>query len=192
MDLDINLIADITILKDASATSVYGSRAANGVMIVTTLAPEKGKLRLVVNNDFGINTPDLSVYNLLNAQEKLDFEQQALLYTDESPIRRIQNDQIYNLRLKAAEGGINTNWLQIPVQNGINNRTTLYLSGGDDVIRYGVQATAGFQNGVMKNQDRTNYSGQFDLSYRTTKLLFSNSIRIYQTKSNESNWRKLQ
>ncbi len=188
MDLDINLIADITILKDASATSIYGSRAANGVMIVTTLAPEKGKLRLVVNNDFGINTPDLSVYNLLNAQEKLDFEQQALLYTDESPIRRIQKDKIYNLRLKAAQGGINTDWLQIPVQNGINNRTTLYLSGGDEVIRYGVQATAGFQNGVMKNQDRTNYSGQFDLSYRTSKLLFSNSIRIYQTKANESNY----
>lgn len=188
MDLDINLIADITILKDASATSVYGSRAANGVMIVTTLAPEKGKLRLVINNDFGLNTPDLSVYNLLNAHEKLDFEQRALLYSSVLPVRKHQLDQIYNQRLKAAQGGINTNWLQIPVQNGINNRTTVYLSGGDEVIRYGIQATAGFQNGVMKNQNRTNYSGQFDLSYQTTKLLFSNSVRIYQTKANESNY----
>lgn len=188
VDLDMNLIADITILKDASATSIYGSRAANGVMIVTTLSPDKGKLRVVFTNDFGLNTPDLSVYNFLNAAEKLEFEQRAMVYTAESPISRLQKDQIYNERLKAVNGGINTDWLRIPIQTGVNNRSTVYLSGGDEVIRYGIHATAGFQNGVMKNQDRKNYSGQFDFSFRTSKVLFSNSIRLYETKSNESNY----
>lgn len=186
VDLDMNLINSITILKDASATAIYGSRGANGVMVVTTLAPKPGKIQVIVTNDYRLTTPDLSVYDLLNSKEKLDFEQRAGVYIGNGNQDQNDKDIQYNQRLKAVESGINTNWKKLPVQTGHSNRTSLYLQGGDQSIRYGLQMAADLQNGVMKGQDRKNYSGQFDLQYNVSKFRFSNSVRLYQNISNES------
>ncbi|WP_336834450.1 SusC/RagA family TonB-linked outer membrane protein [Sphingobacterium siyangense] len=186
MDLDMNLIANITLLKDASATAIYGSRGANGIMVVSTILPKPGKLQLTVNNDFGVTTPILSVYNLLNAQEKLDFERRAGIYESSSAQYQHKLDVLYSERYKAMLSGVNTDWLKIPTKVGYNNRTSLYVQGGDETLRYGVQVNSDFQNGVMKGQNRTNYAGQFDLNYRVNKLQFRNSLRIFQNKSNES------
>jgi len=185
-DLDMNIINSVIILKDASATTIYGSRGANGVMVISTLQPDPGKLRVSVTNDLSISTPDLSVYRLLDGRKKLDFEKRVGIYSDPDPNRQYSLDQLYNHRLKDVMGGINTDWRSLAVQTGVNNRTTVSLSGGDDVVRYGINATANVQNGVMKEQDRINYQGQFDFSYRLNKFRFSNSARFYQTKSNES------
>jgi len=186
VDLDMNLIASITLLKDASATAIYGSRGANGVMVVTTIVPKAGKLQVTFNDDFRFTTPDLSVYNLLNSAEKLDFEQRAGVYTGGSGQQQYKYDALYNERFKAMKSGVNTDWLRIPVQNGYSNRSSLYLSGGDESIRYGLQFSGDFQSGVMKGQNRKNYSGQFDLNYNIKKFQFRNSIRIFQNYANES------
>lgn len=186
VDLDMNRISSITLLKDASATAIYGSRGANGVMVVTTLAPKSGKIQVTVTNDFTYTVPDLSVYNLLNAAEKIDFEQRAGVYIGTSNQNQNDLDLLYNHRLKAVKSGVNTDWRSFPTQKGVSNRTSLYLQGGDHAIRYGLQVAADMQNGVMKGQDRKNYSGQLDLQYNVKKFRFSNSARIYQNRSNES------
>ena len=74
MDLNENEVENITILKDASATSLYGSRGANGVVVITTTRPAAGKLRISYNGQVKIESPDLSSYNLATAAEKLEFE----------------------------------------------------------------------------------------------------------------------
>lgn len=185
-DLDINIIQSVVILKDASATTIYGSRGANGVMVINTLAPEPGKLRVSVINDISVSTPDLSVYRLLDARQKLDFEQRAGVYFDEDPNQQYALTQLYNERLKAVTGGIDTDWRNLAVQAGISNRTTISVSGGDQAVRYGIAVGANLQNGVMKEQDRSNYTGQFDFSYLFKNIRLSNSARYYQTMSNES------
>ncbi len=185
-DLDVNLISNITILKDASATAIYGSRGANGVMVFTTKTPEPGKLRVTLINDFNVLTPDLSVYNYLNSTQKLDFEKRVGIYTKAEPDNQYVYNSLYNYRLKSALSGVDTDWAKVPVQTGVGNQTSLYLQGGDDKIRYGAQVSADFQNGVMKKQDRNNYTGQFDFSYRTNKFKFSNSLRVFQNKANNS------
>ncbi|AOM79354.1 SusC/RagA family TonB-linked outer membrane protein [Pedobacter steynii] len=189
VDLDINLIERIDLLKDASATALYGSRGANGVLVVTSIAPKPGKVQVTINNDFRFTTPDLSDYNLgLSSFEKLDFEKRAQVYTatDNNANTQYELDQQYNKRYMAAVSGVNTNWLTLPLQNGTSNRTSLYISGGDQVIRYGLQGNTDFQSGVMKGQDRNDIAGQFDLQYLMKKLQFRNSIRIFQNTSNES------
>ncbi len=186
VDLDMNLIASITILKDASATSIYGSRGANGVLVINTITPKSGKIQVIFNNDFRLTTPDLSVYHLLNSTEKLDFERRSGLYGSGNPNYQLDDDQLYNMRLKAVESGVETDWMSKPVQYGYSNRSALYFSGGDSYVRYGVQLSADFQEGVMKGQNRNNYSGQFDLSYTVKKLRFQNSLRIFQNVANES------
>lgn len=185
-DLDMNMIKSVTILKDASATSIYGSRGANGVLVITTVLPKPGKIQVTVNNDFRLTTPDLSVYSLLNATEKLDFEKRVGFYTTDQSNQQYVLDQIYNDRARAVASGVNTDWLSFPVQTGTSNRTSVYVEGGDEFIRYGLQMTGDFQKGVMKGQNRNNYSGQFDLSYNVKKLRFRNSIRLFQNIANES------
>ena len=75
MDLDPEQVESITLLKDAAATVIYGSEAANGVVVVETKAPVPGKLRFTYNGNYGLEWPDLSVYDLMNAGEKLRVEE---------------------------------------------------------------------------------------------------------------------
>jgi TonB-linked SusC/RagA family outer membrane protein len=179
-DLDMNRIASITLLKDASATAIYGARGANGVMVISTIVPPIGRIDVTFTNNFTLTTPDLSVYDLLDSREKLDFEQRAGL------IDSYGREYIYNERYKAMLRGVNTDWKQIPVQTGYNNRTSLGLSGGDQAIRYSLNFTGDFQQGVMKEQDRNNYSGNFNLSYNVKKIRFQNQITATQVVSNAS------
>ena len=74
MDMDDNTIASITVLKDAIATAMYGSRGANGVVVLTSARPEKGRLRVTYRGNLNLEMPDLTSYNLLNAREKLEYE----------------------------------------------------------------------------------------------------------------------
>ena len=73
-DLDINRIESITLLKDAAATAIYGSRAANGVVVITTVAPQPGEVLITYNYNLEVQLPDLRDYNLMNAREKLEAE----------------------------------------------------------------------------------------------------------------------
>lgn len=186
VDLDMNLIQSVTLLKDASATAIYGSRGANGVMVITTVPPAAGKIQVTFNNDFRLTTPELSVYNLLNAAEKLDFEKRAGYYTGETNLMNYFREVHYNARYKNVLQGIDTDWLKVPTQVGKSNRSSLRLQGGDQIFRYGIQFTADLQQGVMKGQDRNNYSGQIDLSYNLDKFRFMNSLRVFQNKANMS------
>ena len=79
-DLDPTRIESITILKDAAATAIYGSRAANGVVVVTTVAPKPGEVRVSYGFTGTLETPDLRDYNLANASEKLEIERRAGLF----------------------------------------------------------------------------------------------------------------
>ncbi|MFD2598208.1 SusC/RagA family TonB-linked outer membrane protein [Sphingobacterium corticis] len=187
VDLDMNMIASVTILRDASATAIYGSRGANGVMAVNTIVPKPGKIFVNVNNDFRLSTPNLSVYNYLNATEKLDFEDRIGMYNQfETGQNYYRSQALRNSRLSNIQSGIDTDWKRIPSQVGLNNRTSVNLQGGDQNIRYNIMAAADLQQGVMRGQDRKNYSGQFDLTYLVKKLQFQNSIRVYSNISNES------
>ena len=73
-------IESITILKDAASTAIYGSKAANGVVVVETKKPEAGKLRFTYNGSYNVSWADLSDYNLMNASEKLQFEKLSGYY----------------------------------------------------------------------------------------------------------------
>ena len=180
VDLDMNQIASVTLLKDASATAMYGSRGGNGVMVVTTILPPRGKVEVSISNNFTLSSPDLSVYNMLNSTEKLDFEKRVGL-TDS-----YRGQYINAERYKAVLSGVNTDWKSIPVQTGINNRTNLSLRGGDQSLTFNLTFSGNLLQGVMKEQDRKNYSGSFTLIYKTDKLTFQNNTIATQVISNDS------
>ena len=178
-DLDPNRIQNISVLKDASATAIYGSRAANGVVIIDTKAPAAGRLRLNYIGSLDLELADLSKYNLLNAQEKLEYERLAGLYTSaSSSVMQQQNyEQEYNEKLKIVQRGYDTDWLVQPLHSvGISSKHTIMLEGGNDSFRYGVNLASNNVAGIMKGSSRNRLGIGVKLQYNYRNLRFQNEI----------------
>lgn len=185
-DLDMNRVERITILKDAAATAIYGSRASNGVVVIDTRQPKEGSVRISYRGGITITAPDISSYDLLNAAEKLAFEKEVGFYSDSAPSTQELRDEEYNERLKDVTRGVNTYWLSKPLQTGYGNNHSLYLEGGDKVVRYGINLNSSNERAVMKGSGRGRTSGGVNLSYRNSTLLFGNDLSINNVKGTNS------
>ena len=181
VDLNMERIASVTILKDAASTAIYGSRAANGVVVVETKRPEPGTLRLSYNGDFQLQMPDLSDYNMMNAAEKLEFERLAGYYDynpTQSTTALIERQNLYYQRLKNVQSGVDTYWLSEPVRTGFTNKHNLYIEGGDNAMLYGVGISYSGTQGVMKKSGNNLLSFNIDLRYRKGTLSFDNKFTL--------------
>lgn len=188
-DMDINRIESMTILKDAAATALYGSRAANGVIVVTTVAPKPGELRVTYNFTGGMEFPDLSDYNLCNAEEMLQVERAAGLFTGDDPGEQILHDIRYNELMNEVRRGVETDWLAQPVRNVFNQTHSMNLSGGVESIRYSVDLNYNTHNGAMKDSYRDVYGVGLTLDYRYNEWLqVMNSVSYTVTRSENSPW----
>lgn len=180
-DLDMNRVESISILKDAAATAIYGSRAANGVLVITTTAPRVGELRLSATYELTPSFADLSSYDLLGAKEKLQYEVDAGLYDSEqmkgmSPQSLLDS---YYTKYYNVLSGFDTDWMAQPVRNAVGNKLSLYLEGGDRTMRYGVSAQFQSMPGVMKGSSRERLGIGADLSYYLgDKLIFKNVLSV--------------
>ncbi|WP_426330192.1 SusC/RagA family TonB-linked outer membrane protein [Pedobacter sp. R-06] len=184
-DLDMNRVASITILKDAASTALYGSKAANGVVVVETKRPQPGELRVNYTGDFSVDMPDLSSYNMMNASEKLQFEKLADVYADPTTAYWA-TEANYNAKLADIQRGVNTYWLSEPVRTGFSNRHSLTFSGGSNELSFDANINYRNQDGVMKGSNRETYGGNIDLNYRKGKLNLTNMFSLNGFRSNES------
>lgn len=185
-DLSMDRVQSITVLKDAAATAIYGSKAANGVVVVETKLPRAGALRLNYNANVQLSFADLTDYNLMNSYEKLTFERLAGCYRlidEDGNIKDEDQDQIYQDLMKEVARGVDTYWLSEPLRFAVTHRHTLSIEGGDNVFRYGVGLSYGMTEGVMKGSDRQVMNGNIRLIYRKGRLAFTNNLNIDFTKA---------
>jgi tonB-linked outer membrane protein, susC/ragA family len=188
MDLDMNQVQSVTLLKDATAKAIYGSKAANGVVVVETIRPEKGKMKITYTGSLDIEAPDLSSYDLCNAEEKLRAEYLAGFYTSStgSATEQMNLDKRYTTVASAIAAGVDTYWLDKPLRVGVGQKHSLYLEGGDDYMLYGIDLSYNNVAGVMKGSNRNTLSGGITFSYKYKNLLFRNKFTIDDNKSNDS------
>ena len=185
-DMDMNRVQSITILKDASAKAIYGSKGANGVIVIETKALTGNRSQVTYAGSVSIEAPDLTSYNLCNALEKLEVERRYGLY-DTSWSQELNSAmELYNLRLKKALEGESTYWLSKPLRLGVGNKHSLSVElGGKDL-----KALATFSynnvNGAMKGSYRRNISGDINLSYRQNKWTFRNIMSVAFMDSEDS------
>lgn len=184
-DLDMNRVASVTILKDAASTALYGSKAANGVVVVETKRPMPGKLQVSYNGDFSVDVPDLRSYNLMNAAEKLEFDKLSGRYVTGGSAAW-KSEEMYNARLAEVQKGVNTYWLSEPVRTAFSNRHSLQVTGGSPDLMVNAGILYGKQNGVMKGSARDNWSGNMNLSYRKGPVNISNLFTVRGNTANES------
>ena len=186
-DMDMNDIETVTVLKDASASALYGAKASAGVIVITTKTLKGGKLKLNYSGTVRLSTPDLHDYNLLNARQKLEYERLAGLFTDTSPSTQYTLDKDYARIYNDVQRGVETDWLSKPLRNAISQSHSLSVDGGDDRAKYNLGIRYGKDAGVMKGSDRTRLSTNFRLSYNIAgKFFVSNSSTLSSVSSNVS------
>ena len=135
-DMDMNDVETVTVLKDASASALYGSKAAKGVVVITTRPLRAGKLRVSYSGTLRTSIPDVRDYDLLNAAEKLEYERLAGVY-DDSGKSQYEKDIEYNEKFKRVREGVNTDWLSKPLRNSVSQNHNLNVAGG---LRPGIWA----------------------------------------------------
>ena len=184
-DLDPTRVRFITILKDAAATAIYGSRAANGVVVIETEAPKPGKLQLSYNGSMNFEVADLSDYNLMNAEEKLEYEVRAGLYDKEDRPDWTDNTfDAYNQKLKLVKQGNDVDWLAIPVRElGVGHKHSIIAEGGNESFRYALDLSYSNKIGVLKGSKRDTYGGGIRLQYNLKKLKFTDYASFDHVKS---------
>jgi len=190
MDMDMNRIESVTILKDASAKALYGSKAANGVIVIETKKLKGGQQRVSYNGSLDITVPDLTSYNLANSSEKLEIERIEGVYSYPSNIEtEFERMLLYNSRKKLIEEGLDTYWLSKPLRVGIGSKHNVNIELGDSKALKGI-ADFTYNNitGVMKESYRRNISGSVNLSYRYKNVLFRNIMTAVSNTGQESPW----
>lgn len=188
MDLDMNQVRSVTMLKDATAKAIYGAKAANGVIVVETVRPESGRIRVSYNGGLSVEAPDLSSYDLCNATEKLQVEKMAGLFTDNSGniSNQLALDAAYSAKLAEIIAGSYTDWKAQPTRVGVGQKHSLYVEGGDQAMQYGINLSYNNIEGVMKGSARNTLSGGITLSYRWKNLQFRNKLTIDYNDSKNS------
>lgn len=186
-DLNMDRIESIHILKDASATAIYGSKAANGVIVVETKRPEAGRLQLSYNGTLQFAWADLSDYNLMNSEQKLQYEllsgEYGTLGEDGLPIGE-SNRNAYFSRRRLVDMGNNTYWMNEPLRTAISQTHNVYIQGGDPSFRYGAGLSYNKNEGVMKGSNRDVINGNVNLTYRVDNFNFTNQTTINNVSSN--------
>lgn len=159
--IDPNEVADITVLKDASATAVFGVRGANGVILVTTRRGEKGKAKISVSSNVSIQMPT----RLL---ENCDSYHTALLYNEKLDNDHSSAARFSDYALEAYRTGSdpviypNTNWRELIFKNTyIQTQHNVTISGGTDRVRYFTSLGYLYQDGMLKQFDTLDYDNQY-------------------------------
>lgn len=175
INLDINRISSVTLLKDAVSSALYGARSANGVVVVETRRPTGGPLRFSYRADIGFETADISDYNMMNALEKVEFERLSGRY---EVVKRDDNynygnpvalSRAYNERYKKALQGQDFNWLEVPLRPGFTHNHSLFVEGGSSRWQFSVGGNRRNRQGVMRGTDRTTWGVWGDVAFRKGK-----------------------
>lgn len=177
--LNSNDIADIQVLKDASASAIYGSRGANGVIVITTKGGHSGKTRINYRNQFGFSYL-VDYVDMMNSEENLQYQLQCAIsdpsrsdfplmgalyreYTGEAT-------EADNVRLAKARA-TNTDWMDEMTRVGFLNEHSLTFDGGNDKTNFFISASYLSQDGILKKSGMKRYSGRFNIDHKANQWL---------------------
>lgn len=176
-------IETITVLKDASATAIYGSKAANGVIVVTTKKGKSDRLTVNYNTTFSFRArPHYGLFNQMNSQERIKFSQEAYaagaLYEEAPYASRDSYEGImqllYEKEISEKDAiaaihrleSVNTNWLKLLTRNSFSHNHNLSMSGGTSKMTYNASLGYNDQSGVERNNDAKNLSARLNMGVR--------------------------
>lgn len=179
-DFDIQRIESVALLKNATATALYGVRAGQGVIVITTKIPETHPLRLTYHFDGTFQRAGMRAFDLMDAGQKLDWEKRMGAYEG--------NDALYQQRIADVKANGSTDWLEMPLRTSFSHRHRVTVDGGDSSLRYRGVLYMNPVKGVMKGSKRTMYGASAFIGYTTRKLEISNELSVDMADAAESTY----
>lgn len=189
-------IASVTVLKDASAKALYGSRGSNGVIVITTKKGQSGKVAISYKSQYGFSNMTTPKYEMMNSKEVLQFQEEVGLETGESngpgwdyspknpdyatktPAEQKEADHILDsLR------GMNTNWKKFFLQTGKFQEQQLSASGGNDNVRFYSSVNYFNQQGIARRSDLKRYSLKNNVDFNAGRLTANINLGLGYTES---------
>ncbi|MDJ1484407.1 TonB-dependent receptor [Cytophagaceae bacterium YF14B1] len=174
--INTNDIESIEILKDASAKAIYGSRAANGVVLVTT---KRGKSNSRTTIEGDVQRGFIEVVRkpeLLNSKELLELQREAVINGGGDP------DQLG--LIPGVTDAINTDWVDAVLRRAIYQQYQLSARGGNERTRFYTSINYRDEEGVQLNNKFVRFSGTLNLDHKATdKLSFGNNLMISRTRN---------
>ncbi|MCI7310610.1 MAG: TonB-dependent receptor [Prevotella sp.] len=176
--LNPNDIESMTVLKDAAAASLYGSRAANGVVIITTKGGKVGKTRVSYDGSVGwseIARP--SAIETMNAAELKDYYYQAwknyyeVVKGETSASAATKADAVIATAFRNSDGSVDTDWTGEVYRKGFTTDHQVGINGGDDRTKFYVSLGYNNVKGVVKGSDFNRYSGRVNLDHKVNNWL---------------------
>lgn len=184
-------ILSIDVLKDAAAAALYGSRAANGVVLITTRQGSQGKATISYSGSFGFSSKT-NFIDVMNAQEYVDFKNMALRnaygtdVTAELLAKGVNGlkESSYGNKVFNLMPGVDTNWSDAIFQNGFTQDQTVAVNGGNERVRYYVSANYNTQKGIVRGDSYSRIGGKVNLTGKATDWLnlgLNSSISVSNT-----------
>lgn len=181
MDLvDVDDIATFSILKDATATALYGVRGANGIVLITTKRGQEGKPKINVKAEFGMTQP-VKIPEMANAEQWIDYYNEISTYEGgAAPI----NDYQKQMYLSGADPDLypSVDWMSTIYKNmAMTGRVNLSATGGTKTVRYYVGGSYYTEGGMFNMADNNSYDAQMNFQ----RFSFRSNVDINITKSTE-------
>lgn len=167
-------IASIDILKDASATAIYGSRGANGVIVITTKRGKAGINQISYNGYTGVQKL-INPFHLLNGKQYMEL---ANALYKEIPGQENMNNGVYTA--SQLQSDVNTDWIDVSTRSGVVQNHELQFSGGNDKTK--VLTSIGYfdQKGILKNTEYNRISGRINVDQQINDYIKSGASLLVQ------------
>lgn len=171
-----NDIQSISVLKDASATSIYGARAANGVIVITTKQGKEGKTKINFSAKLGESRmPDIGKHRQLNASEWVDFigimGKNAGHLKADATTKDVKDFIVNGMELDYnPDGNVDTNWFDEVTRSGFTQEYNLDLSGGNDKLKFFVSGGFYDETGTVIGKDLRRYSGRLNVENKLSEV----------------------
>ena len=181
-------IETITVLKDASATAIYGSKASNGVIVITTKKGSAERTSIRYSTHFSFRTrPNYGMFNYMNSKERIQFSKEAYdagvryqpgplpqKYTYEGLMamynKRLINENDFMKQMEQLET-CNTDWFDILCRNSFSHNHNLSISGGSQKVTYNASFGYSSSHGTQKGDDMTQFTSRLNVNTQFTKSL---------------------
>ena len=163
-------IENVEVLKDASSTAIYGSRATNGVILVTTKHGRQGQSHINYNTWIGLTTP-VRLYNMLGAQDYLAIKNEAVrnLYANRG--LAAPTSDFFRPSFDSNNNLIDTHWFDYVYQTGVSSNNNINFSGGNDKTTYFTSLDYTNQKGILKNNEFQRYGGRANIDHKVFSRL---------------------
>ena len=170
LDINPSDIESIEVLKDASSTAIYGTRGANGIIIVTTKKGKTGKSKVSLNAFASVNM--ISSYpSIMNGAEYAQLKREA--YRDQTTNEYLPDDQVFTVaqELEYVREGVSTDYRDLMMSNGFNQNYELSISGGTDKTQHNISLGYRGENGLFKNDNYKRLNARVALDHELLKTL---------------------